>query len=307
MADSYIKPIFPEIPFNSQKMSWGHKWLELPLIWTETQALGQGITIAVIDTGITPAHPDLQACIDPRSRSFSGNEEDITDKDGHGTKMSGIISASGNHFVFGVAPRSRIVVLKAAEYARGADPLRFAEALEFGATLDDVQIISFSHVFNDHPDLKTGIESCLSKGKIVFAAAGNGRNLDLPESPDQDLFPACYDGVLSVGAFDKKGKVCTFSNWSEHLDFLAPGDNGVLTSGTNGQRSMGGQTSIATAFAAGCFALLLSFARDNDIPVNQCLSALLSHCDDVGPTIGRDFRSGHGLLNLRNTLKSLLI
>jgi subtilisin family serine protease len=293
--------------FDPVKMSWGHKWLELPLIWTETQAMGQGITIAVIDTGITPGHPDLKASIDPRSRSFSGNGDDISDKDGHGTKMSGIISATGNNFVFGAAPQSRLVVLKAAEYARGADPLRFAEALEYAATLDDVQIISFSHVFNDHPDLKTGIASCLSKGKSVFAAAGNGRDLDLPNSPDQDLFPACYEGVLSVGAFDKKGNVCTFSNWSEHLSFLAPGDNGILTSGTNGQRSMGGQTSIATAFAAGCFALLLSFARENGIPVNQCITALFSHCDDVGPAIGRDFRSGHGLLNLRNALKSLLI
>lgn len=302
MPDS--TPLFPS-EYNPRKMSWGHQWMNLPLIWNDTQTMGEGQTIAVIDTGIHVNHPDLISRIDPRSRSFLGHPEDLQDRDGHGTNMAGIIAATGEQYVYGVAPQSKLVVVKAAERSRGAEVAPFIQALEFVASLSDVSIISFSQVFMDDPNLKRAIQACLDRGKFIFAAIGNGHDLESHDQPDPDQFPACYDGVVSVGAFDVTGDVCSFSNWNDKLGLLAPGDLSVLTCGINGRTARGGQTSIATAFTAGCFALVLSFASKNQISPDDCIPALLSQCDDVGPTIGKDIHSGFGRLNLRNALKSL--
>jgi subtilisin family serine protease len=291
--------------FDPLTMSWGHERYQLPLLWDKLKTTGEKITVAVIDTGVDTLHQDLASKIHPLSKSFLGDPKNITDTDGHGTTMAGIIGASGKSKVFGVAPGVELLILKASEHQRGGDVKLFARALEYAAGIDSVDIISFSTVLGDDEDLKKAIGKCREKKKFVVAAIGNARNTQIPEGPDTDTFPACYEPVIAVGAFDKAGSLCSFSNWNSQLDFLAPGDLSVLTTTLHDGRGPGGGTSIATAFTSGCFALLFAYAKAKKISRDKCLEAIFSTCDDIGPTVGRDIRSGRGLLNLRNAIAKL--
>lgn len=293
--------------FDSNKMSWGHEFYNIPFIWNDLKTRGKDITVAIIDTGIDKSHLDLMDNIHPLSRSYIGKESDFFDKDGHGTEMAGIIAAIGNSKVYGIAPDAKILVMKATPQIRGADPKTFAQALNDAAKIKEIDIISVSNGFfiNDL-DLQNAIQACLSAKKIIIAAIGNGRDfIGKPNGPDEDTFPACYDNVISVGAFDHQGELCTFSNWSSHLSLLAPGDFSVLTTGINNASVMGAGTSIATAFTAGSLALLLSYAKKNSISVEKCVQAILETCDDIGASIGKDIQSGNGRMNLRNAITRL--
>ena len=290
--------------FDPAKMSWGHERYNLPFIWNKLKTTGEGITVALIDTGADTHHEDLATKINPLSKSFVGDPGNFNDTDGHGTTMAGIIGASGKSKVFGVAPGAGLLILKASEHKRGGDVKLFAKALDYAADIAAVDIISFSTVLPDDADLKTAIGKCHAKGKVVIAAIGNARDTSIPEGPDVNTFPACYDNVIAIGAFDPAGNIVPFSNWNPQLDFLAPGDLSVLTTTLNNGRGFGGGTSIATAFTAGCLALLFASAKGKTSK-DKCIEAIFSTCDDIGPTIGRDIRSGRGLLNLRNAITKL--
>jgi hypothetical protein len=169
-----------------------------------------------------------------------------------------------------------------------------------------VDIISFSNVFQDDPDLSAAIEKCVRNGKFVVSAIGNARDfIGRPDGPDVDTFPACYQDVIAVGSFDASGHLCSFSNWNPRLRFLAPGDFSVKTAGLNGSAEDGKGTSIATAFTAGCLALLFSHARINRLTKQHCVDSIQTTCDDIGSSIGRDIQSGFGRMNLRNAITKL--
>jgi len=293
--------------FIPEKMSWGHKWYNIPFIWNDLDTMGQGVTVAVIDTGVDYSHPDLSSKIHASSKSFINQSSEINDIDGHGTNMAGIIGASGIK-VFGVAPDSKLLILKASDQVRGANSDLFAQALDYASTIEEVDIISISSILTDTVTLRKAINKCLLANKILVAAIGNSRDfIGLPNGPDPDTFPACYPKVLAIGAFDNTGKICSFSNWNANLSFLSPGDFSILTTGLNNTTSMGTGTSIATAFSAGCLALMLAYAKVRPTPIDKykCVAALLNTCDDIGPTIGKDIQSGFGRMNLRNAINKI--
>lgn len=300
-----------EILFDPAKMSWAHKFYDIPFIWKDLRTKGKGVTIAVIDTGVDELHSDLVSNIHPLSKSFIGNEKVITDVHGHGTNMVGIISANGNK-VFGVAPESKVLVVKATSQTNGVDLGKMATAVNYAASIPDVDIISISYSFlEDNPDLKQAMQNCLKEKKIVLAAIGNVRDITTPV--DDDTFPSCYnsgipdhDGVIAIGAFDSNAQLCTFSNSNPHLCFLAPGDFSVLTTGIGNTVVNGAGTSIATAFTAGCLALMISWAKSNNPQkIKDCIKAILTTCDDMGPVIGFDVQHGFGRMNLRNAIVKL--
>jgi subtilisin family serine protease len=306
-----VPPVSEQVPpsIDFSKMSWGHRFCEIPFIWNDLGTRGRGATVAVIDTGIDEFHEDLVANVNPQSHSFAG--EGIADTDGHGTTMAGIIGASGTSKVFGVAPECSLLIIKATPQVSGVDLDVFANAINFAASVPDVDIVSISYSFSeDNSILKQAVQNCLDSKKVVVAAIGNGHIFD---SGDDDRFPACYNngvsdtmGVLSIGAFDSTGQLCNFSNWNRHLHFLAPGDLSVLTTGIGNQAVNGAGTSIATAFTAGCLALMVSYTKlHNPEKTRDCVHELLSTCDDVGPTVGNDLSSGNGRMNFRNAVSKI--
>jgi len=296
------------IQFDQNKMSWGHRFCSIPFIWNDLKASGQNVTVAVIDTGIDETHEDLVDSIHPLSKNIIQNGAAITDSDGHGTGMAGIIGATGKNKVFGVALGVKLLIIKVMQEVRGADPKLFAKALDFVSTIPEVDIVSISGSFLvDDQDLKTSVQTCLAANKIIVSAIGNLRDfIGIPDGPDKDTFPACYNGVIAVGAHNQSGEVLkNISCWNQHLSLIAPGDFSILTTGLGNTTKMGKATSIATAFTSGCLALILSYAKQHAVPVEECVEAILSTCDDIGEVIGRDIQSGHGRINLRNAVTKI--
>lgn len=302
---------FSSIPsnilFDPKKMSWGHKYYDIPFIWKDLKTKGNGVTVAVVDTGVDKLHSDLVTNIHPLSKSFIGADTDFIDADGHGTQMTGIICASGFTKVYGIAPEAKVVVIKASQQLRGANPKTFAQALNYAANIPEIDIVSVSNgFFVDDPDLKTATQNCIRNNKIVIAAIGNGRDfIGKPHGPDDNTYPSCYDDVIAVGSFDSKGELCKFSNWNPGLSFLSPGDYSIHTTGLNNSSVNGAGTSIATAFTSGCVALLVAYAKIKSIPPLNCIQAILKTCDDTGIITGRDIQSGYGKMNLRNAIAKL--
>lgn len=300
----------PQLLFDPNKMSWGHKMYDIPFIWKDLGTKGEGVTVAVIDTGIDTQHADLKANIHPLSKSFLGNPPDISDVDpkSHGTRMAGIIAGTGEGKVFGIAPAAKLLVLKATQKKFDADINKFIEALKFAASIPEIDIVSISYTLRNTDTFRQAIEECLAAKKIVLAAIGNGRDPEVPE--DGDTFPSSYnsgalnihgDEVIAIGAFDEQGKICGFSNSNKHLSFLAPG-MAILTANINNSTKVEDGTSVSTAFTAGCLALMVSYCKLNNKPVSNCTKALLTTCDDLGPDIGHDSPSGFGIMNIRNAI-----
>lgn len=300
------------VAFDSAKMSWGHRFYNIPFIWNDLKTAGKGVTVAVIDTGIDKDHPDLKNNIHPASRSFVPNSNSISDINGHGTNMAGIIAADGFSKVYGIAPEAKLLVVKGTVHKGGVNLDEFADAINFAATITEVDIVSISYSFveilvNPHPALREAIDNCLNAGKIIVAAIGNAHT----SNPDILTFPACFNkefpdkkGILAIGAFNENGNLCDFSNWSPHLRCLAPGDLILTTDkGSNTTKDTG--SSIATAFAAGCLALLISYSKLNGKKIENCIPAILSSCDDLGNQIGFDNGSGYGRINLRNAISKI--
>lgn len=304
--------------FEPLKMSWGHKLYNIPFIWKELGTKGHGVTVAVIDTGIDNMHPDLSSNIHPLSKSLISKSTEIFDSDGHGTNMAGIIGACGKSKVYGVAPNVKLLIVKATTQTARADIQKFIEGINYVTSIPEVDIVSISYSFvsgkNNIERLEQlkmfhlSIKNCLLSNKIVVAAIGDNHI----SIPDRDTFPACYEipesiNLLSVGAFDQNNRICNFSNYNKHLSFLAPGDDQILTTGLIGTSVMGGKTSIATAFAVGCLALMVSYLKNESVTKINPVEVLLNTCDDIGSTIGFDIQSGNGLLNFRNAINKIKI
>jgi subtilisin family serine protease len=238
---------------------------------------GNGVTIAVLDSGIDRDHPDLSdALIDEKcfcsgeggccpnglpTQSGAGAAED---DHGHGTNVTGIIRGRGQVAPVAVAPRTNIVAVKVLDANNG-----FCCSSDVIAGLDyilakrpEVKIINMSlgtfATFAGDCDNATAftmlfasaINALASNGVSVFASSGNSG------LPNQMTAPACVANTISVGAVDEVDNVAFFSNSGPTLDLIAPGVR-VTAAGIGGGTSTFTGTSMASPTAAGTAALLL--------------------------------------------------
>jgi len=173
----------------------------IPYIGTEiprTQGFdGTGIKIAVIDTGVDFNHPDLFGW-GPDGKVIGGHNFIQTDqlpldKEGHGTKVAGIIAADG--YTLGVAPKAKILAYKVSEDGEGVSSELIAGAIE-KAIEDDADIINISLGVNrTNSKIDHAVNYALEKGIFVVTAAGNdGPELKTIGSPGRNF------ESLTVGA-----------------------------------------------------------------------------------------------------------
>src|SRR5918998_1383909 len=224
-----FQPANPELP-------QGQYWLRAiraPGAWNDSR--GDGVKIGVVDTGRQLDHPDLVSKV-AGQRDFVADPADNVAEgyDYHGTSVAGIAAAETNdgEGVASVGFNARFVMAKACtETCRTVD---VAEATEWLAREQGVKIInlSFGALYAGPPDAILGdaIRRAQEAGAVVVAGAGNHRvrtDTD-PATTDLNYYPACFDGVLGVGALNDDGTRWDRSNYGPCVDLVAPGEN-VLT------------------------------------------------------------------------------
>ena len=259
MDYEFTLPPFTAEPIDfislSQSVDWGLKKLKIPEIWKETE--GEGITIVVIDTGYPGTkgkpQPDLanNALILP-SKSFV-NGEDVYDlKQGHGTACAGVIAAENNEIGYvGYAPKAKIISVKALGNNGSGSLAAIENALEYAISLKP-DIVSMSLGARVGSTKMHRLVKTLDSMKIpVVVAAGNGG------AEEGVLYPAKYEEVFAIGAYDSNGKVAKFSAVGPEVDFCFPGVS-VTTTYLNGGYAKLNGTSFACPACAGVLALILA-------------------------------------------------
>lgn len=219
---------------RAMRVGEAHRW-----------ATGDGVRVAVVDTGVDIGHPDLRGRIDAAQNFVDHGEKTFT-RDIHGTAVAGILAASGNNGlgIAGVAPDARLLALKAcwpeapSSSLAACDNYTLSKAIDW-ALAEESRVINLSLTGPRDPVLERLLDTAATRGVAVVAAVQAG--------PDPG-FPASYPGVIPVRA----------SGTGNGTDgaLAAPGVDILSTIPGGGYEFFSG-SSMAAAHVSGVIALLL--------------------------------------------------
>ncbi|MFJ2111016.1 S8 family serine peptidase [Streptomyces sp. NPDC087850] len=266
-----------------QSKQWYLDAMAAERMWKVTT--GEGIKVAVIDTGVNPSTPSLKGQVLKGWDATESAGDEADDYSGHGTTMAELIAGTGKGGgLQGLAPGAKIIPMRISdtEYQNEHKVnARDAEEAIRAAADSDAQIISmsFASEYSSQGE-REAVEYAESKGKLFFAGSGNNAKSD-----NKDQYPASYPQAIGVAATDRNGKVSEYSQHGDGVDIAAPGDDipGWCDSTFKSYCGGDGGTSSATAIAAASAALVWSIHPD--WTANQVLRVLFD-------TAGRDWDKG---------------
>lgn len=232
-----------------ERLNWAESMLGIPKVWKLTQ--GEGVKVAVLDTGVDEDHPDLKDAI-IESKDFTG--DGIEDKSGHGTHCAGVIAARINDVGFvGAAPKTDLLIGKVLGNNGGGRYEWISDGIKW-ATEKGADIISMSLGGPVSTNmLYKAIHEALAKGVFIICAAGNEGST----FQNSIGYPGRYGGVITVASHDENGNRSGFSSNGGELDVMAPGSNIWSTYKDGGYAKLSG-TSMATPMVSGIAALIIS-------------------------------------------------
>ncbi|HYO77123.1 MAG TPA: S8 family serine peptidase, partial [Thermoanaerobaculia bacterium] len=311
-------PAVPNDP--SFGVQWGLQKIGAPSAW-DTTTNGAGVVVGVVDSGIELTHPDLVANLwtnpgevagngidddgngfvdDIHGWNFADDLADPTDLAGHGTRVAGVIAATGNNAtqVTGVAWTAKLAALKIGDsliYVEAA-----VQAVEY-ANMMGFRITTNSWGWNEGGQsflLDDVVAAAEAAGHLFIAGAGN-------DGHDNDQIP-CYPShytnpnVISVTATDESDALAWFSNYGfSSVDLAAPGTN-IDTTSLGGTHVTASGTSFATPFVAGAAALY--WTANPSLTPAQVRDALMLRSDPLPSLHGRTVSGGR--LNIANLFDS---
>ena len=250
---NYIRQAFSVPDDTYYTYQWHYPLINLPDAWDITTG-SNDVVVAVVDTGVLVDHPDLSGqlldgydFISDTDISLDGdgvddNPDDPGDQDDvdgssfHGTHVAGTIAAASNNAtgVAGVAWNTRILPLRVLGYGGGTSydiiqAVRYAAGLstDYSGVQRDapVDVINLSLGGSTYSQSEAAVyQEVREQGVIVVAAAGNNATTDA-------MYPAAYDGVISVSAATIDEDLASYSSYGENVDVAAPGG---ASSDTNG-------------------------------------------------------------------------
>ncbi|QHW35839.1 S8 family peptidase (plasmid) [Paenibacillus rhizovicinus] len=275
---------------GQELIDWGLNAIMAQQAWKKTK--GEGVKVAILDTGVDTTHPDLQGNI-KAAMDFTGSPYGVVDKKGHGTHVAGIIAGVDNGIgMIGVAPHAELYIAK----VLGDNGSGSFEAIVRGidwAIAQGVDLINMSLGSSEEPPaaMHEAVKRAHEAGIFLVAATGNeNRSVG---------WPAMYDEVVAVSAMDLTYERATFSNYGMKNEVMAPGVEIYSTYPTGQYAELSG-TSMATPVIAGAIALYLSLLKKQGIvrpPVEQVHQAVVKAVVDLGSN-GKDDLYGAGLINL---------
>jgi subtilisin family serine protease len=277
--------------------------------WRTTQ--GQGVTVAVIDSGVKPDVSDLTgSVITGPDYTGVGTRESNPNWGIHGTWMASLIAGHGHDGggsgILGVAPRSHVLSIRVitdstdpgySRYAREPQSRvqgELADAINY-AVSHGAGVISMSLGYGA-PSLqvRSALQNAFNHGVVIVASSGNsGDNNGARQGNAPYSFPADYPGVIGVAALNSRGEPAGFSSDNISVQVAAPGVD-VPAQGRDGQYWLVSGTSPACALTAGVAALIK--AADPSLPPDLISEAITSTTTNRPPG-GYDEEVGFGTVN----------
>lgn len=245
---------------QDEQENWGLDFVRVKELWNQG-ITGKGSVIAVIDTGCDLNHESLAENIIGGANftnDYSANFTNYQDNNGHGTHVAGIIASNNKVHSIGVAPSSKLLILKALSYSGGGSITSVIRALYYaaswrGANNEGVDIVCLSlGTPKDNPLLKEAIQYLITKNILVVVASGNDGD---GSEVEEYRYPGFYNEVIQVGSIEKEMVPAYYSNNNNEIDLVAPGSAIFSTFINNGYRTLSG-TSMAAPFVAGALALI---------------------------------------------------
>ena len=313
----------PDDPgFSQQANLWS---IQVPETWDALPSMTE-VLVAVIDTGVDVMHPDLASSIwqnageigtdssgaDKKSNGLDddGNgyvddwqgwnmvagDNNVSDNQGHGTHLAGIIAAGVNNTtgIAGIAPNARILPVKILDHNGVGTYAQAAEGIVY-ATDMGAQVINLGFGGTGSSDLlQNAVDYALAHNVLVIAAGGNSGNTTT-------YYPAGYPSVIAVSSVDDSAGWASFSSSGEHISLSAPGI-GIYSTTPGDTYSTFSGTSMSSAQVSGVAALLAGQPQFSDVFTLR--SALLGGAADLG-TPGHDPFYGYGILHAFDSLAYL--
>lgn len=250
-ANQVFESLQARAPNQRRQSAYGAKLLRADRV--QRISTGQGVTVAVIDTGADTEHPDLQGRI-AQTVTFVEKGEPSFRTDRHGTAVAGVIGARpGRNGMIGMAPDAQLTVLKACWYSDPTGDKAQCSSWALAKAVDH----AINHQFRvvnlglggQTDDLLTRLLAAAEKNRIVVVAAASNNTND-------PGFPASLDSVIPAIACNAKGQAAT-PHWPHALfAAAAPGVEVIVPTPGDGYTPMSG-SSLAAAHITGVVALLL--------------------------------------------------
>lgn len=268
---------------------------------------GEGVKIAVVDSGLIGNSADIDyghilAGWDyvnnvPMNDVDADNNESLTDAEGHGTLVTGIIAAirDNENGIAGLLSDVDIVPIRIGSGTDEETSKVVACAIVDAVDKYDVDVITTSVSLANTEELKAAVEYATSKGVIVIGASGNSGVADSTE--DEYIYPASYDDVISVGAVDSNGNVRANSTKNDQVYVTAPGQQIVsLGLSAKGYRCY---VKSGTSYSAPIVAAMAAAAKqtDSSITTAEFKELLKKSSVDKGDE-GYDNSYGYGVVDL---------
>ncbi|AHV95133.1 S8 family peptidase [Paenibacillus sabinae] len=275
----------------------GIEMIQAPAVWGQTK--GEGITVAILDTGCEVSHPDLKGRI-AGGRNFTdddnGNPDIYVDYNGHGTHVAGTIAAISNGTgVVGAAPEAKLLILKVLNKDGSGQYEWIINGINY-AVEQKADIISMSLGGpEDVPEMHEAIKRAVEANILVICAAGNEG--DGNYATDEFGYPGSYNEVISVGAVDLQRHSANFTNSNNEVDLVAPGAGILSTYLNKGYATLSG-TSMATPHVSGAMALIKRIASESfgrDLTETELYAQLIKRTIPLGNSPRLE---GNGLLYL---------
>ena len=289
------------------KNQWHLTKIKAKEAWKTTE--GQGITVAVVDTGVDLNHPDLKDNLVPGYNAINPSEP-IVDDVNHGTHVAGLIAAvKGNKIgVAGVAPKAKIMPIKVLGEGTGGG-VEVAEgiiwAVDHKANVINLSI-RFRPTWDKYAETNRTIKKAIIyafRNNIPIVCAMGNENIQENSTPAYLGNKMGYKSLLiPVGATTKDDARSDFSNFGPWISICAPGSEVLSTiatiDGAVPSYGLMDGTSMATPIVTGVVALMLSKKMDP-----ATIKAKLEHSvTDLGDK-GFDNNFGYGIIDASLAVK----
>ena len=273
-------------PNDGQFYGWEINKFDIPSLWRKTK--GEGVKVAVIDTGCDLNHHDLKDNM-LEGKNFVEIGQPPMDRNGHGSHVAGTIAASDNNLgMVGVAPKAKIIPIKALGDKGGGSLDDVCKGIDW-ACRNGADIVTMSLGSPaGHAQLAASLKNAAAKNVLVFCAAGNsGENTPI-------MYPAKYPESIAIGAIDVNMNRTSFTCAGEELEFLSPGKD-IFSCVPGGYAKMSG-TSMSNPFAAGYAALVLSHYK-RKFSKKECVVLFKQSVKDLSnPQYRTKAYQGYGIL-----------